>query len=427
MSLPSASRRLCQILVWPATLAALTVASAADRVIRFPDLPGYRTLKADFHQHTVFSDGKVWPNIRVEESVRDGLDAMAITDHLEWQPHGADLPNPDRNRASAIAGHAASLPPGMSEGDYWLVEQYRRGRADLVQAQTTLAARPPGSEKEATPQDILVVPGVEITRNLPLGHVTTLFVRDANRLLDTDHLKVLREADAQGAFMIWNHPWSLSRSDVDGIARLTELHRQLFDEKLIQGIEVVNTGNFSEEALQIALDHNLAIIGSTDIHGLIEWDYPAPNHRPVTLIFAKEKTLASLREALVDRRTVVWFKNTLIGRPEWIEPLVRASLAIRVAGYKPDRRKFSIQARPDASLLDVEIKNSSDANFILRSTGEFKISTEADVLTVPAQGSIKFTVATVKRVPEMGLRFEVLNAVTAPGKHPTIEWTVKTN
>ena len=27
--------------------------------VRLPDLPGYRTLKCDFHIHTVFSDGLV--------------------------------------------------------------------------------------------------------------------------------------------------------------------------------------------------------------------------------------------------------------------------------------------------------------------------------------------------------------------------------
>lgn len=32
----------------------------------------------DLHTHSVFSDGQVWPSIRVEEGVRDGLDALAI-------------------------------------------------------------------------------------------------------------------------------------------------------------------------------------------------------------------------------------------------------------------------------------------------------------------------------------------------------------
>ena len=40
------------------------------REIRFPDLPGCGTLKCDFHMHTVFSDGEVWPPVRVAEAWR---------------------------------------------------------------------------------------------------------------------------------------------------------------------------------------------------------------------------------------------------------------------------------------------------------------------------------------------------------------------
>ena len=45
------------------------------RKIDFPNIKGYYTLATDFHQHTVFSDGSVWPTIRVQESFKDGLDA----------------------------------------------------------------------------------------------------------------------------------------------------------------------------------------------------------------------------------------------------------------------------------------------------------------------------------------------------------------
>ena len=51
------------------------------RAIEFPDIPGYVTLKCDLHMHTVLSDGSVWADIRVQEALRDGLDAISITDH----------------------------------------------------------------------------------------------------------------------------------------------------------------------------------------------------------------------------------------------------------------------------------------------------------------------------------------------------------
>ena len=68
--------------------------SAQTRIrseVHFPDIPGYVTLKCDFHMHTVFSDGQVWPTVRVEEAWRQGLDAIAITDHIEYKPYKDDV------------------------------------------------------------------------------------------------------------------------------------------------------------------------------------------------------------------------------------------------------------------------------------------------------------------------------------------------
>ena len=47
------------------------------KIVNLPDLPGYVTLKCDFHMHTVFSDGNVWPTVRIDEALHDGLDAIA--------------------------------------------------------------------------------------------------------------------------------------------------------------------------------------------------------------------------------------------------------------------------------------------------------------------------------------------------------------
>src|SRR5687767_1637405 len=74
----------------------------ARTVVNLPDVPGYMTLKCDFHIHTVFSDGYVWPTVRAEEAWREGLDAIAITDHIEYQPHKADV-HTNHNRSYQIA------------------------------------------------------------------------------------------------------------------------------------------------------------------------------------------------------------------------------------------------------------------------------------------------------------------------------------
>ena len=67
------------------TVGIVLAHGGGNRAIEFPNIPGYLTLKCDLHMHTVFSDGSVWPDIRVEEAVKDGLDAIATTEHLELQ------------------------------------------------------------------------------------------------------------------------------------------------------------------------------------------------------------------------------------------------------------------------------------------------------------------------------------------------------
>jgi len=66
-------------------LSVLSSQGQTRKIIYIPDIPGYTTLKCDFHMHTVFSDGTVWPSVRVEEAWLDGLDAISITDHIEYR------------------------------------------------------------------------------------------------------------------------------------------------------------------------------------------------------------------------------------------------------------------------------------------------------------------------------------------------------
>jgi hypothetical protein len=345
---------------------------AESRVISFPDIEGALTLVCDLHTHTAFSDGWVWPPIRVEEAKKDGLDCLALTEHLEYQPHAADIPHKDRDRAYALALEAA-------EGS-----------------------------------DLIVVQGSEITREMPPGHANAVFITDSNKLLKKKKDRaVFQEANDQGGFVFWNHPhWSAQRPD--GVAKLDPIHEELIRDGLIHGIEVVNDVTYSDEALQIALDHNLTILATSDIHDLIDWRYDVPGggHRPVTLVFAAERTAESIKEALVARRTVAWFNNTLIGRAKDLAPLLTASLVVTGAEY--ERR---------STILAVTIENRSDVEFLLRSTGKLRFHGDADVVSVPP-GERTLRVKTLEKVTELTLPFEVLNAVTAPGTHADLEMKV---
>ncbi len=347
--------------------------SAQSRAIEFPDVGRYRTLVVDLHTHSVFSDGSVWPIIRVQEAERDGLALLAVTEHLEYQPFAADIPHPDRNRAFAVAAEYAD-------------------------------AEAPG---------VIVVNGAEISRDMPPGHCNAVFLSDANALLKDDVMEVFREANRQNAFVFWNHPNWIPQSR-DGVARLTDMHRRLIADGLLQGIEVANAGMYSAEALQIALDHDLAILGVSDIHGLIDWDYDvhAGGHRTATLVLAEERTAESIHEALRANRTAAWKDNELIGRQDVLVPLLEAAVTVS------NVRRFR------GTVLAVTLSNRSDATFDLLSVGPQRFHDRGAVINLPPHGTAEFRVAG-ENASDFELSFAVLNALVAPETHPTLQLAVK--
>jgi len=341
---------------------------SSGRKITFPDVLGYKVLKCDFHQHSVFSDGSVWPDIRVQEAVRDGLDVISLTEHLEYQPHKEDIPHPNRNRSYQLALNSAKN------------------------------------------QNLIVVRGSEVTRSMPPGHVNAIFIEDANKLMDDDPVKVFREAKKQGAFIFWNHPnWTSQVKD--GMAKLTDMHRLLIKEGLLHGIEVVNDKNYSEEALQIAFDNNLAVIGSSDIHGLIDWQYDVPEggHRPITLVFSKDKTEDGVKDALMNGRTVAWFNNTLIGKNEFLVPLIESSIVVKEVTYSSK-----------TTVAHITIENTSDAEFVLENQSDYTLHLHADIVNIKPNTTTILEVKTIKALDSFNMKFKVLNAVDAPKSHPEI-------
>jgi len=285
--------------------------SQSRKIINIPNIPGFQTLKCDFHMHTVFSDGTVWPTVRVEEAWREGLDAIAITDHIEYRPHSKDVVA-DHNRSYEIA------------------------------------------EPLAQQMGILLVHAAEITRSMPPGHLNTLFITNANLLERDDVLDALREARDQGAFIFWNHPgWKAQQPDT---TVWWDEHTQLLKNDLLHGIEVYNSNEYCPEALDWANEKNLTMFCNTDVHGPIGMSYDVTNgHRPLTLVFVKSRTFGGIKEALFSHRTLVYFDNTLMGKPDFLEPLFFASL-----NFKKDPLKVS-----NGVSKKVDITNNSDVDYEL--------------------------------------------------------------
>ena len=343
------------------------------RVANFPDIPGYKTLACDFHTHTVFSDGSVWPNIRVQEALKDQLDAIAMTEHIEIQNWKNDIPHPNRNRSFDLAS------------------EYAKG------------------------SELIVINGSEITRKMPPGHANAIFLKDANKLLIEEPLDVYLEAKKQGAFIFWNHPHWIAQSP-KGEVPFDQMHLELIKNGLMHGIEVVNDTTYSDEALQLALDYNLTIMGTSDIHGIIDWQYKTAlgGHRPITLVFATEKTPKSIKKALFSGRTVVWYKNNLIGKYERLLPLLNESLIIKEPRYIKN-----------STVVNLKIKNKSGIPFTIRNVGEYSFYSDTNIFTVEANGEKMIDVKTKEKLRKFDLQFEIINAFTAPKTHPVIKLSVR--
>ena len=332
----------------------------------FKSPDGYELIATDLHIHTVFSDGSVWPDIRVSEAIREGLDLISITDHLEYQPHKSDIPHPDRNRSFEIANTAATKKP------------------------------------------LSVIRGAEITRSMPPGHINAVFVQDVNKLLFPDDPSAgIIEANKQNAFVFWNHPnWARQRPD--GIAKLDPLHEELIGKGLIHGIEVANETIFSDEAITIALENNLTILGTSDIHGIADWKFKIPEggHRPITFVLSEKNESKHVKEALFEGKTIVWFKDLMIGKEENLLKLLKANISVSRITYEKNE-----------IIGKIILKNLSANPLNLKYTGIYTFHEDGSVFIIPPYKEKILQVKTLSRKKSLALPFEVLNAIVGAKKH----------
>lgn len=356
---------------------------ASARKINFPKLEdGRSVLAVDLHTHSVFSDGSVWPDIRVEEAKRDGLFALAVSEHLEYQPHAKDVPHPDRNRSFQIASDAAVVKPD-AVGD---------NKAPLI-----------------------VINGSEITKIAqPPGHMNAVFITDANAMLPKAGLnpvdaarEQLKAANAQGGFTFWNHPYWTAQTP-NGIATLDQVHGDFIRQGLLHGIEVANGADMSDEAFRIALDNNLTILGTSDIHGLIDWDYDLEHggHRTATLVLTKSETSDGLKAALRAGDTVAIYNDNLIGKKVNVEAVVRSTLKMEVG-----------EALPKTTVQGVSIINDSPVDYVLENAGAEGAYDEGHVFTVKSGSTFTLLIKNVPDPGKLNLTFKVLNTYVAPREH----------
>ena len=347
--------------------------------IILPQVNGYNVYKADLHTHTIHSDGDVIPSFRVYEAWYDGLDIIAITDHIEYRSFEEKLVKYlDKYVSDEYKGavnHRIDDRP-LKEGEVMVDLNYVSREA----------------AKYAERCGLLSIKGAEITRpGDKIGHFNALFTTDNNLIYDQDPVQAVRNAKAQGALVMHNHPgWK--RTSID----YTPTEVVLYKEGLVDGIEVMNTDDFYPGIIDRALEKNLFMSANTDIHQTTVLEHNG-FHRPMTLILAKERTLEAVREALDECRTIAYGYNTLCGEEQLLKDFFAAGV------------KTAVMHRA-SSFTSVALTNMTSIPYVVRMEGRNQMKLDPfQTLWVKVSGD------------KTTLDLEVLNMFYSRDKHPVVQ------
>ncbi|MCS7239066.1 MAG: Sb-PDE family phosphodiesterase [Thermoguttaceae bacterium] len=338
------------------------MAQAVRYEIPLPALPGTQAMACDFHMHTVFSDGSVWPRVRVDEAWRLGLHAIAITDHVEYQPWKDDVKTENLDRSFELAA---------------------------------------GPSRE---HNILLIRGAEITRDTPPGHFNAIFLKEVQPLArlqqvakgdDAGLLEAFRVAAEQGAFIFWNHPgWKGPE-----LGQWGPIQEELFKRGWLHGIEICNGATYYREAHEYALERNLTLIGTSDIHGPDLNRRTTPEeHRTLTIAFVEERSPEGLRSALLAGKTVVWYQDMLIGRQAILESLFPATVEVLPPHLRTQNRVYFI------------LRNRSAVPVKMERTGKVGPAT----ITIPGEATVLVWVGTNQPKAPLELQYVITNWWIAP-------------
>ena len=356
--------------------------------IILPQIKGLTAYKGDFHVHTIYSDGEVTPRERMREAWYDGLDIIALTDHLEKRTY-------EKNMLKALA-------PYNSDGKPYTYAHAGAGNKDnsdaplLLDFNAVFDEAQQIIEKEHIP--ILAVRGTEIWRNpSTVGEYNALFLKDINAIFHKDLFESLRRVKAQGGIIIHNHPgWRRKTME-----KSSEQYK-IYEAGLVDGVEVVNGIGFYPQMIDRCVNEKLAIFANTDVHRPSSqvWHRGSGIFRTMTIIYAKECTEKAIKEAIFKHRTIGYCANNLMGEEKILKEFMDAALDCKL-----------VDIDEKAGYRVFQITNTCSIPFILRRLNS--------VYEVPPFQSVRVKIG---KWPKTGKycdpQFIVENMWTVGDKHP---------
>jgi histidinol phosphatase-like PHP family hydrolase len=295
--------------------------------IILPQVKGFNIYKADLHIHTSYSDGRVTPAERVNEAWRDGLDIIAITDHYEGYRNVKKM-------LKVTAGFNENGQPAKYQSAF---------DSNCLKMDFNAIHNEAIEQRDKSNYDMLIIKGCEMARNSKThGHFNCLFLSDINVLYDKELEIAFDKVHAQGGLVIHNHP-----SYVRGTTDKSEFHEKVYSAGKIDGVEVANGFSYYPPIVRRCVEEKLFMLGCSDEHGTTQSKYGSTgNLRTMTLIFAKDKSEKSIKDALLKRRTIAYSGGQLIGEEQWLAEYANAAIDCRLssetAGKKDNSHMYTL-------------------------------------------------------------------------------------
>ena len=282
--------------------------------IILPKIKGYTLYKGDFHVHTIYSDGDVTPRERMREAWYDGLDVIAITDHLEIRTYEKFM--------------LKALQPYSKDGEPFVYQNAGAGNKKNQDApmMSNLNAGYEEALQYVEREQIPVLPirATEIWRRpSEVGEFNALFLQDINAICDKDLFECFRRVKEQGGILIHNHPgWSRKTMEK------SEVQVRAYSEGWISGVECVNSTTLYPTIIDRCIDEKLTMFANTDVHRPSSqvWARGCGIFRTMTFIMAKECTEKAIKDAILKRRTIAYSANNLIGEVMWLDEFLNAAV-----------------------------------------------------------------------------------------------------
>jgi hypothetical protein len=172
---------------------------------------------------------------------------------------------------------------------------------------------------------------------------------------------------------------------------------------------VCNGLAYHPDAHRWAIEKNLTIVGDSDIHDPSPYLQRTPeNHRTLTLVFAKDRSIESVGEALAAGRTAVWFGEQIIGREALLSALFAGCVQV-----KPGQHRLG-------NAVWCEVENRCELDIELERVG----TVGPAKITLPACSTWLLKLQSPDRAESVDLAYRAVNFLVGPDQLLEVKLTI---